>query len=569
MLINTITPTNFSMREKDNLSFKQNLFRQAYQIPTLSFDHIKTLSNLEVIYNQIQDVLSRKTHQGLNNIIREHKGFNTVDGLTFKNFSDDTTLSFEVKKSKDYSKFIKLILRNRDKEVIDGYLIKNNGAVVSNYDLKNPNKIPDLLGYFSSEDLKEIGLEQKISKILDRLDELMFDVRMFVLKRKDNDIRLPDGFMGYDLQRSLSSIVNRTLNIDEITKSLSPITLNRYKSNFPDYCFKEGLVANKFKNLGPNNERISFSTVNNTAYGRLSKLMVYNEDDSVKTGYLIKDGKFVSNFNPKNSLYIPEKLLFASVDDLKSEYYSVDFAKYLDLYETKLSEYFDYMSKVKRTGLGALPVDKVDSMKKLGEAYMEVNDFLSKYSLTTINKIKGEYPDFDLTVPKRGYTFSNVGPDLKTINILKMKSQNDENVYKIGLINKDGNTETEIMVKNFNQLANSYKISEDQVLAKLEILNYLEDIISKFKDFNQFMVERENRLKSRKTSPKLADAIDSVKVVKSKPIKVRIPKEQKQEFKRTFNEMLSNFKGDLSDFDSCVAKIREQLSQLMNSSVDN
>ena len=125
------------------------------------------------------------------------------------------------------------------------------------------------------------------------------------------------------------------------------------------------------------------------------------------------------------------------------------------------------------------------------------------------------------------------------------------------------------MVKNFNQLANSYKISEDQVLAKLEILNYLEDIISKFKDFNQFMVERENRLKSRKTSPKLADAIDSVKVVKSKPIKVRIPKEQKQEFKRTFNEMLSNFKGDLSDFDSCVAKIREQLSQLMNSSVDN
>lgn len=567
MLISTITPSNFPMKEKENISFKQNFLKQTYQIPTISFENIKTLSNLETIYNQIQDILSKKTHQGLNNIIREHKGFNTIDGLTFKNFSEDKMLSFEVKKGKDFSKFLKLILRNNDKDIVEGYLIKNNGAVVSNYDLKNPNKIPDYFVYFSSDELKDLGLEQKLSKIFDRLDELMFDVRMFILKRKDTDLKLPDGVIGTNLQNRISSIVSRTLNIDEMTKSLSSKSLNRYKSNFPDYCFKEGLVANKFKNLGENNERLSFSTVHNSVYGRLSKLMVYNSDDSVKTGYLIKDNKFVSNFNPKNSLYIPEKLLFASVDDLKSEHYSVDFNKYIDLYETKLGEYYEYISKIKRTGLGALSADKVDSMKQLGKAYTEVNNFLSKYSFTTINKIKGEYPDFDLTVPKRGYTFKNIGTDLKTINILKMKSQNDENIYKIGVIDKEGNIESEIIVKNFNQLANNYKISEEEVLAKLDILNYLKDITAKFNDFNEFIVARENSIKSKKVSQNLVDT--KVVVAKSKPQKISIPKEQKQALKRAFNEMLSNFKGDLSDFDSCVAKIREQLSIFLKSSADS
>ena len=148
-----------------------------------------------------------------------------------------------------------------------------------------------------------------------------------------------------------------------------------------------------------------------------------------------------------------------------------------------------------------------------------------------------------------------------------MKSQNDENIYKIGVIDKEGNIESEIIVKNFNQLANSYKISEEEVLAKLDILNYLKDITAKFNDFNEFIVARENSIKSKKVSQNLVDT--KVVVAKSKPQKISIPKEQKQELKRAFNEMLSNFKGDLSDFDSCVAKIREQLSIFLKSSADS
>lgn len=552
-----------------NVSFKQNnqLDIDTGRQASLDNKNSRLLRDLKYPYNQIQDILNKKTFAGINSIILEHKGFNTVDGLTFKNIDGtNKNVSFELKTPKGFSTYTKILVKDQNDNIEDGFLIKDDLYIIKNYNLKTPNKIPDTPEFYSVSELAESHINDRLSNLLVNIDNAMCDVRKFVNKRKDTDLKPTPATVNNNVKSSICCINYTTKKINEMVGNISPKTLNRYKTEFGDYCFKEGQIANMFKNVGANKEKLVFSTVNNSYFGQFSKLLVFNEDDSLKTGYLLYNDKIVSNYNPEYPGYIPDKLNFVDVKEINNKHYSDDLENYLKLYEEKLNEFQTFLSQKKRTSMGMLSCQHAEKMQDIASVYDEISESLSKYSLTTVNKIKGEYPDFDLKAPKRGFTFVNVGPEKKEINILKMKSPNEDKLFKIILLNPDGTDDTEIVIKNATQLVNNYKISEEETLAKLNILNYLDDLNEKLKDFDKFVTQRGER--PRKKTAVLAQDLNSPVISETKKhnriscAKIKFPalsKEQKQEVVKDFGQALKNMNGDIINFDDEIAKIREKL----------
>ena len=553
------SPTISGNYQYQNINFKQNI-KASFNV--IQKQNLDLLSDIASAYKEIQSILDKKTMAGINSLVNEHKGFNTLDGLTFKNINElKDSVSFELKKLKSSINFMKILVKDKDGNIKNGYLIKDGLYLVKNYDLESPNKIPQDIELYNSSEINDNNFNETLSEILNKIDESMFSLRKFVLSRKDTYLKLEDGRVSGNIKSLLTSVINKDKNLTESLREIPPASLNRYKAEYEDYCFKTGQVANMFKNIGDNKEKVLFSNVYNSYYGNLSKILVFNSDDTLKTGYLLKDDKIVANYNPEYPNVIPDKLKFVDIEEMKSEHFSAELENYLNLYNDKLNKYSVFMIQKKRNVLGQLNEQNLNEIQKIDSLYQKITELLSKYSLTTINKIKGEFSDFDLSVPKRGYTFKNIADGTK-INILKMKSSNDDKIYKIILLNNDNEEKAEIVVKNLNQPINNYKLTKEELDAKVELLNKLNDLSIKMEEFEKFITNRALQVnKPKEAKPKLEK---TVKVAKAP----KLSKEDSKILLDQFKDVLKNLNGDIANFDTKISEMRAQILEMLNKSKD-
>lgn len=561
-MMNTINFNN--IYKNQNISFKKNydvILKEPDSVNgNIDSENRSKLIDLLYGYTQIQSMLNKKTNAGVMSLISEHRGFSTADGITLKNIGTRSeNISIEPKTPRGYDSYTKLLVKDKNGKIKEGYLIKDGSMVVKNYSLNEPNKIPERPEFYSATEIEKLNLNNRLSELFDKIDERLFNVRKFVIKRKDDNLKIADGKINNKTSELLSSIDEINQSLNEISSTIENASLTRIKKEYPDYCLRVGQAAHMFKNIGENNEKIVFSKNDVIYQGEMYKLLVYNEDDSLKTGYLIKDGKIVSNYNAQKPNAYPEKVTFVNAGEIVDARYNEDLNERLDAYKEKLTKFKDLVVLRKRVQFGNLDEDNKQSMERITDLYHNTESVLSNFSIASIPRLKAEYADYDHDTGKRGFTLKNIGDEKKTINIAQKKSPKGDVVFRITVLNPDGSDKQYITIKNSFLIANNYNITSKEAQEKLDIINDLKDIEAKMEDFNKFMVNRFES--SRRKNPKTKRA----KAVKAKMLKP----EQTKELVSDFKNAILQTSGGLPAFDDAMAKIREKFADFIkNKSAD-
>lgn len=536
------------------------------------------IDDLAGVQKIITDILDKKTKEGINKLIRESGQFNTIDGLTFKNINQhNDSLSLDTAPYRSFKGYTKILLKDSDNKIKKGYLIKDNRYIVKNYDIKTPNTLPRHPQFYTASEAKNIGISEEIEKLLRIADTALLKTRRFVCERKDTDLKPPAAKMDVELISKLSSILTLMKETDNVSSQIPPSTLTKSKTEFGDYVLQHGRGDYKFKNIGSEKLQMVFSEFLNEHNGAFLRLMVYNPDETVKTGYLFKDNKIISNFNPDYQSFLPEKLDFADINEINDYHYNEELKSYIDLYEEKLNSYKTFLIQKKETPFNAISKEGAERLKVISSLYSQIEKSLSSVSNVSANKIKNAYPDFEIKAGKKGYTFKNVGPDKKTINIYKSKSNNADELLNINMLDTEFEKSNTLTIKNNDRYVSNYKVPEKVMKEKLRLLNYLPSIKTKLTEFKE-VSENYKESVSVKT-PKLKEhkASDVQKVQtepkpdrkRGKPVSkeyVENPWLKEKEYQDLINESIKEFKnavkrmkGNMEIFDETTTKIREKL----------
>ena len=581
---------NYQLSSKKYVSFSQKNDYDRFDKPKYSMPQdIRTdLNSLASSYNHIVSILDKKTGEGVKSLITESGLFNTIDGITLKNIGPDKdNISFEAGNFKNHTNTIRITQRTTDGKIKNGWLIKD-GRVIKNYNPQEPNSLSNNLEFYTLEELEESGTNKDLRDIISNIDPVMLKVRLLVLSKKDTHLKPIAAELSSKASDSISDIVRLTETVKERAEKIPQSTLYKMNLKFPKYKQTSGQSTYTFKDLGQNNEQINYSTIESNKFGYLQRLMVYNQDGSIKTGYLIKDNNIISNFNPKCPTILPEKLYFADTKEIKTTHYSTELENYLDLYSQELQNYLKHITPDNTPG--SLSDEHRDLMNTIDTSFKSVENLFSKLNNVQIYKIKLAYPDY-LNMPgKRGYTFANVGPDKEKVNIMRCNSKHNDNLIKISVLDDMGETrdylliQNDKVVSNYNpkyptMIPNILKFYNQQDLYELTALKYLEPLNEKMADFKNFVDNTiEQDKKDREEAKRLKEEEKAKKQLEKEKLKQeqkaeramhnyqsideKIIAQRKKEQELAFNELLASCKKDFKDAFDNIKQTKDPTSFL-------
>lgn len=548
----------------------------------------KILEDLSYAFDSITEILNKKTASGIKSIVNEAKDFNTSDGLTFKNIDEQhNSISIDKITRKQFDRYVKILVKDSSYKAKEGYLIKDNDFIVKNFDIKSPNKLPEKPEMYTRKELEELSINDKLNNILTKLDKPMLKARIFVISRKEGDLKPSDALLPQETYTKLKNIQTLTGSTNEMCKDIPAASLTRLKNEYGDYAVQLGQSAHKLKNIGEDKIQIVYSEFNSAYNGSFQRILVYNADNSLKTGYLFQNNKIISNFNPEYPSFLPDRIDFVNVEEIKEPHYNEELNTYLDSYAEKLDNYKEFVAEQRRTPAGSLKADNVKKMVTLDNLYLKIENTLKKVSINTINKVKNAYPDYDMQAGKKGFSFVNVGKEKLKVNIFKSKAKGEDEVIKLTMSKPDGSDEVSLIIKNNTKFVLNYNTPDSVMQSKLKILEHLDEFNTKLEDFlvhSEVYVESIPKGKVKKSeyaetmasSPCIRESkklkiTKKTKTEKNKTTALK-PKKDKNAFVkekeyqdlikdsiRQLKDTLKGMKGNISMFDEQTAKIRQTL----------
>ena len=515
---------------RQNVSFAQrrtsaDIYEKTYTI--IPYDIREDLHSLEYSFKQIKEILDKKTGEGVKSLINASGKFNTVDGITFKNVGDACdNVSFDSGSFKNLSGTIRITQRSSAGEIKQGWLIHND-RVVKNYNPSNPNSLPNNIEYYSLEELQQSGINDKLRNVLANLDPVMLKVRQLAVAQKDTHLKTPAATISEDALHSLDKIQDLTDKVIKTADEIPHSTLYKLNVKFPDYKQISGQSSYTFQNLGNDKIQINYSTIDSKKLGYLQRLMVYDKEGQIKTGYLLSDNKIVANFNPKIPAMLPEKFYYVDESKIQNAHYSQAFEDYLNLYSDAINAYLKHITPDNNPA--SLPQEYAPVMESVRNCFESIEDKFAKINKVKVSKLKTSYPDFLNMAGKRGYTFKNAGPNNETINIMRCKTKQCNDILKITVFDGKGDIKDYLLVQdnfvisNYNpkypmDIPSAPKFYNSRDIYKLSAFDYLESLNAKIADFEKFVDEKITKKQQSKEEKRLQPE----KVVEPKPISKKL-----------------------------------------------
>ncbi len=561
----------------------------------------KTQSHLKDIikaYEQINEVLDRKTHNGIKSLITGSGVFNTNDGITLKNVNEQNdSIAIDVINYRNTNKYIQLLVKDKNNKVKKKFLITGQNQIIKNYDNMPLEKLTAEPVFYTKEEAQELNINNEIKNILETVDFPLLKVRIYIERNKDTDLKPPSANIDKETLEKIQKLILKRIEIDKLCKTIPPSTLTKKKNEYKDYVIQHGRNTHKFKNIGEDKLQIVFSEFDNPYFGNFKRLMVYNEDETTKTGYLLKDNKIVSNFNPLFPSEIPNKLDFVDINEINAPHYKQELLEYINAYSQKLQEFEDFLTDKTTRGFNALPQKDVQKLTILSNLYEETEKLLLSVNTQKANKIKNNCPNYDITAGKKGFTFKNIGEDKKTINVFKSKANTDDDILKITILAKNKEDNITLSIKNNEKFVNNYKIKNSEMSQKLELLKYVQELTDKMKEFNESAIQWIKEDSQRKEIKKQAsiDKKQKQEIIqkqkeeaREKNIKI---KEERTIIKRgrpfskevqqnpwikekeynnmlkdcikLFKQTMTDMKGNIEIFDSRMQEIRQNITEFI------
>ncbi len=554
----------------------------------LSRETALSISSIANAYNDILAKISEKSPEGLEFIEKQYKNFRSGRGFTFHNCGENNkSILVRVPDGKDGRQIIKVVVRKGssfldERVVLDSFTIKNSQHILEDNNKNTVFVFPD------SENIVEFDkpVEDNLKNILGDLDIAMLKFRQF-LKKLDGMYLKPNTFgFSYRTSKKLDNIDSLYSRIDETLKSVSHKTSLKIKRDFQDYKLQGKQPTHILRNVGEQNNQVVYRHLDNPVHGKLTRIMVLDENDEVVDGFLIKDDQLVSNFNSKNFSIIPPKLLF--YDESSVQEVLPRFEKLISDYEQKLIDFDKYIAdflyqKALMPVIGILDEHLYSQMKIVNDSYKSITEKFTNMNARAISELKTSYPQWNASSGQRGFIFTI--SDTERISILKMGKSEADDITRICL-SKDGQDQyilinKDMVVKNFNpkyptMLPPNLKYYSDEELKDLQLEPIMKKAAEEMQKFQKYIEEPKPVIKSEK--PKVIDSPEPVerKPKKEKVVKEKIrPRSSSKEYKALMHECnnmlteaMKKAENDMQGFNDILKEIQNKVTGFFTKPVE-
>lgn len=444
---------------------------------SISADNYDRLSYISSAYKEVYTELDKKTPLGIENIEKVFCNANNLGNVTlykgifFRNINKNhDCISLKIPQLKKLNNYTKLVLYDKDKNIKEAFLIYSDRYVVKNYNKEEPNKIPEKCEFYTSKELEAFSIDKKLDKLLTEIDPLVLSLRKTVKARENMDLRPKEAF----LPESYSTRIKKMAEIDEALCAFYATVSNKratkLRTAFDTYLPANTAHSYTFKDLGDEDLKINYSQLNNPQHGRMSRIMVYDRQNQLINGYLIKDDKIVANFNPKNFAFIPPKLVFTDEKHFEENNYSKDFEKYLTLISEEMVKFYSHVTRPEvEKAVGIFNGAEHENIIQIKNLYKSIETAFDDCNSKEVFEIKNSYQDLEQIAGKRGFTFVNAEDNSK-ITIYEMKTRQHPDLLKITYTSPQGE-EKVYMIADGEKLVSNYNPQYTVIPEKLLFFN--------------------------------------------------------------------------------------------------
>lgn len=570
--------------------YRQNIYTSKIKSPNLKIKkdcpftsnysclNKQTVSSISVIsqaYSDIMKKISEKTPEGMEIIEKEYKNFKSTRSLVFHNCGKNkTSIQIRVPDGKDGRDFIKIVVKKGnsfvdDRIILDSFTIKNYNQLVED---NNKNRV-----YIFPDEIKFLpvnkSVEQRLQNVLDDLDIAMLEFRKFLNKYNGMYLKPENFTLDSANVGKLRNIDNLYNNTDTILKNMSHKLSLKLRHDFGDYKLQAAQASHVLKNVGEDQNQIVYKKWNHPEHGNLTRIMIYDKNDNIVDGFLIKDDKLiVSNFNSKNFSIIPPKLLYYDKSSIKEILPKLE--KYISDYETKLNEFNKYLStKLHERSIapiiGKLNGDCLSDMNLINDIYQELFEKFSGMNNSTLTELKNSYSKWNGTAGQRGFIFMN--KDGERIAILKMNSSQGNNVTRL-CFTKDGqNTyilvNNGMVIKNYNpkyptMMPSVMKYYTDIELEDLQLNPFIKKAAEELLGFKKYVDNFETgnlRIKNNnnKTDISLSSQKGNGEIISFSEEYKKLMKE----CNKKLTQAMKNAQNDMQGFNDTIQEIQSKITE--------
>lgn len=552
----------------DSFSFTANLSH-------LSRDTVNSVSSVSDAYREILKKISQKTPEGMEIIEKEYKNFKSSRCFVFHNCGENkTSIQVRVPDGKDGRDFLKIVVKKGnsftdERVILDSFTLKNFDRIVED---DNKNRV-----YIFPDEVKFLDFdkpfENRLQNVLNDLDFAMLQFRKFLAKYDGKYLKPQLFTFDENHIKKLDNIDALYNKIDKTLKSIPHKLSLKLKNDFGDYKLQAAQPVHILTNIGENQNRIAYKKFYHSELGELTRVMIYDTNDEIVDGFLIKDGKtIVSNFNPKNFAVIPPKLSYYDKSAVSPVLDKLD--KYIFDYERKLDEFNKYIAgRLYERSIapitGKLSGNLAADMKVINDTYKKISDKFSQISSSSVSSLKTSYPKWSGAAGQRGFTFTNA--DGENISILKMKGkQQDSNLTRL-CVTKDGEDQyilinDDMVVKNFNSkyptiLPPVMKYYSDIELEELGLEPFLKRAAEELQEFEKH-VNTPKVSVPKPVKEKVAKEKQQ-RVIKEKPKHLSATKEYKDLMKECNAKLsiaMKNAENNMQEFNNVIQEIQNKIT---------
>lgn len=227
----------------------------------------------------------------------------------------------------------RLLVYNDKNELINGFLVDKENQIVSNFNVKNFNVIPQKLTFHDQNSVQTILPE--LEKYLELYAEKLKDFKGFLKDKLKQRQTMPvvGKLQGKTLENlnNLSDIYAKLVNEFANYKGTA---LSDLKTSYPKWAAGGGQRGFIFR--ADNNEIISVVKVHNSLKNEFFRLC-FNKDGETKY-FLIDNDKIVKNFNPKYPQMFPKNVDY--YDDIDIEQLGIE--PYIEKALNEMSDFKNY-----------------------------------------------------------------------------------------------------------------------------------------------------------------------------------------------------------------------------------
>lgn len=333
--------------------------------------------------------------------------------------------------------------------------------------------------------------------------------------------------------------------------------------------------------MGEEKLTIAFAPIDSQIHKDLKRLVVYNEDGSLKKVFIMQGNKLVKNTSADNPTYLADKFIFYDEKEILKDEVTGEFLKYLKMYQKsviKLQAIVSQRAKsIKaKTIEGFFNDETTNHFKNAEILFNEILEIYAKAPSTLKKHIKEALALKNIKFSASGITMP-AKEKFKEIYYQPVKSNIHSDLLKFAITDKAAETLDYYLIHNKSQIVKNFwvnsphiipqkiKYLEEEQMPDLKLISRdTESLLAEIKETLANIIKNnyEQRLKAKEEA-KLVKVTRKEKVMK-KPEKFKsISKEEYNEFikscKKQFNDALKELDGGLENFDINIKEIRKKV----------